>query len=121
MIARWRLIADDNNNFYARSERDKTHASYEIGRLKAEKKYNTAAHIADAAAKKEAKNAEQADKGMRKGATGTKKATTPARGCNDVAKGGSKKRKRDGDKDDDDRGAPKRQSGSARSKWPTLV
>jgi hypothetical protein len=109
MIARWRLIADDDNFFYARDERDKTHASYMIGRLKEEKKYNTAVHNENLAAKKDAK--------ARQGAKVAKK---PAKACNDVAKARPRKRKRDGDKDDDNQGTPKRKLDLVRARWPQI-
>jgi hypothetical protein len=109
MIARWRLIADDDNFFYARDERDKTHASYMIGRLKEEKKYNTAVHNENLAAKKEAKASQ-----------GAKKPNKPAKARNDVAKAGPRKRKRDGDKDDDNQGAPKRNLDLVRARWPQI-
>ena len=109
MIARWRLIADDDNFFYARDERDKTHASYMIGRLKEEKKYNTAVHNENLAAKKEAKARQ-----------GAKKPNKPAKACNDIAKAGPRKRKRDGDKDDDNQGAPKRKLDLVRARWPQI-
>jgi hypothetical protein len=109
MIARWRLIADDDNFFYARDERDKTHASYMIGRLKEEKKYNTAVHNENLAATKEAKARQ-----------GAKVARKPAKACNDVAKAGPRKRKRDGDKDDENQGDPKRKLDLVRGRWPQI-
>jgi hypothetical protein len=109
MIARWRLIADDDNFFYARDERDKTHASYMIGRLKEEKKYNTAVHNENLAVKKEAKARH-----------GAKVARKPAKACNDVAKAGPRKRKRDGDKDDENQRDPKRKLDLVRARWPQI-